>query len=135
MIALDVARRAGLETSQDAWHLQRALVDDLATHWQEPDNGLWEIRGPLRHFTHSRVMVWAAFDRAIRRRRTTGSSVPSTGGSRSGTRGVARCSRAESTPGGTASPSMTTPQRRTDERLVGQEWVSQCRDREPWSPY
>ena len=35
-------------------------------HWEEPDNGLWEIRGPLRHFTHSRVMVWAAFDRAIR---------------------------------------------------------------------
>jgi GH15 family glucan-1,4-alpha-glucosidase len=40
-------------------------VDELATHWDVPDNGLWEVRGPRRHFTHSRVMVWAAFDRAI----------------------------------------------------------------------
>src|SRR3546814_19557003 len=76
MIALDVARRAGLETSQDAWHLQRALVDDLATHWQEPDNGLWDIRGPLRHFTHSRVMVWAAFDRATRAAQDHGFEFP-----------------------------------------------------------
>jgi GH15 family glucan-1,4-alpha-glucosidase len=45
--------------------MQRVLVDELADHWDEPDNGLWEIRGPRRHFTHSRVMVWAAFDRAI----------------------------------------------------------------------
>ena len=66
MIALDEARRAGLEVSAQGWAMQRALVDDLATHWDQPDNGLWEIRGPLRHFTHSRVMVWAAFDRAVR---------------------------------------------------------------------
>ncbi|KQY64160.1 glycoside hydrolase family 15 protein [Nocardioides sp. Root140] len=66
MVALDLARQAGLPFNQDSWALQRALVDALATDWQEPDNGLWEIRGPLRHFTHSRVMVWAAFDRGIR---------------------------------------------------------------------
>ena len=66
MIALDEARRAGLEVSTKGWAMQRALVDDLAKHWDQPDNGLWEIRGPSRHFTHSRVMVWAAFDRAIR---------------------------------------------------------------------
>ncbi|HEV7194562.1 MAG TPA: glycoside hydrolase family 15 protein [Pedococcus sp.] len=66
MIALDEARRRGLEVSVDAWAMQRALIGHLAEHWQEPDNGLWEIRGPLRHFTHSRVMVWAAFDRAVR---------------------------------------------------------------------
>jgi len=66
MIALDEARSRGLELSTQAWSMQRALVDHLAEHWQEPDNGLWEIRGPLRHFTHSRVMVWAAFDRAVR---------------------------------------------------------------------
>ena len=66
MIALELARRAGLDESANSWALQRALVDDLAEHWDEPDNGLWEIRGPQRHFTHSRVMVWAAFDRAIR---------------------------------------------------------------------
>ena len=49
-----------------AWDLQRALVDRLVETWQEPDHGIWEIRGPRRRFTHSRVMVWAAFDRAVR---------------------------------------------------------------------
>jgi GH15 family glucan-1,4-alpha-glucosidase len=66
MVALEAARAAGLDVDQDAWRLQRALVDDLAKNWQQPDNGIWEIRGPRRHFTHSRVMVWAAFDRAVR---------------------------------------------------------------------
>ena len=66
MIALELARRAGLEESHNSWALQRALVEELAEHWDEPDNGLWEIRGPQRHFTHSRVMVWVAFDRAVR---------------------------------------------------------------------
>ncbi len=70
MIALSVARASGMHTdddaADDAWALQRSLVDNLAKTWQEPDHGLWEIRGPQRHFTHSRVMVWAAFDRAVR---------------------------------------------------------------------
>jgi GH15 family glucan-1,4-alpha-glucosidase len=66
MIALDEARERGLEVSRDGWAMQRALVDHLAGRWDEPDQGLWEIRGPQRHFTHSRVMVWAAFDRAVR---------------------------------------------------------------------
>jgi GH15 family glucan-1,4-alpha-glucosidase len=65
MIALEKARTAGLEADDQAWAMQRALVDNLAKNWQEPDNGLWEIRGPQRHFTHSRAMVWAAFDRAV----------------------------------------------------------------------
>jgi GH15 family glucan-1,4-alpha-glucosidase len=65
MIALEEARRRGLETDEQAWAMQVALVEELATHWDEPDNGLWEVRGPRRHFTHSRVMVWAAFDRAV----------------------------------------------------------------------
>jgi GH15 family glucan-1,4-alpha-glucosidase len=66
MAALHHARDLGLEESKDSWALQRALVDDLAEHWDEPDHGLWEVRGPTRHFTHSRVMVWVAFDRAVR---------------------------------------------------------------------
>ena len=66
MIALHEARARGLETDGEAWAMQLALVDELADHWDEPDNGLWEVRGPQRHFTHSRVMVWAAFDRAVR---------------------------------------------------------------------
>jgi GH15 family glucan-1,4-alpha-glucosidase len=65
MMALAVGRDRGLDESERSWRIQRSLVEELAERWDEPDNGLWEIRGPLRHFTHSRVMVWAAFDRAI----------------------------------------------------------------------
>ena len=65
MIALQMARERGLEESEDSWSMQRSLVNDLAEHWDQRDNGLWEVRGPLRHFTHSRAMVWVAFDRAI----------------------------------------------------------------------
>jgi len=65
MIALEMARDIGAEDDDDSWSLQRNLIEELADHWDEPDNGLWEIRGPQRKFTHSRVMVWVAFDRAI----------------------------------------------------------------------
>ncbi|WP_432479239.1 glycoside hydrolase family 15 protein [Nocardioides sp. GXQ0305] len=65
MIALAQARDIGLPADRHAWALQRVLIDDLATHWDAPDHGLWEVRGPQQHFTHSRVMVWAAFDRAV----------------------------------------------------------------------
>ena len=66
MVALHLARTLGIGEDDESWQMQVALVEDLATHWDQPDNGLWEIRGPRRHFTHSRVMVWAAFDRAVR---------------------------------------------------------------------
>ena len=65
MCALAKARDVGLDETPDSWSLQRTLVEQLAQTWQDPDNGLWEIRGPQRRFTHSRVMVWAAFDRAV----------------------------------------------------------------------
>ena len=65
LAALEHARSDGHHETGHSWSLQRALVNELADHWQEPDNGLWEIRGPQRHFTHSRLMVWVAFDRAI----------------------------------------------------------------------
>lgn len=66
MDALHQARRGGLETTQAAWALQRALVGHLETIWNEPDEGIWEVRGGRRHFTHSKVMAWVAIDRAIR---------------------------------------------------------------------
>ena len=66
MIALESARHRGIEETADSWRLQQVLVDQLADRWDDPDNGLWEIRGPVRHFTHSRVMVWVALDRAVR---------------------------------------------------------------------
>ncbi len=65
MIALALSRDAGVPSDKNAWSLQRNLIDRLAETWQEPDHGLWEIRGPTQHFTHSRAMVWAAFDRAV----------------------------------------------------------------------
>jgi GH15 family glucan-1,4-alpha-glucosidase len=60
------ARRAGLESRPEEWAFQRAVLEDLAKIWREPDEGLWEVRGGPRHFTHSKVMAWVAFDRAIR---------------------------------------------------------------------
>jgi len=49
----------------DAWALQRTLMDFLEGSWQEPDEGIWEVRGPRRQFTHSKVMAWVAADRAV----------------------------------------------------------------------
>ena len=49
-----------------AWELQRSLMEFVETGWREPDDGIWEVRGPRRHFTHSKVMAWVAIDRAIK---------------------------------------------------------------------
>jgi GH15 family glucan-1,4-alpha-glucosidase len=64
--ALHVARRAGIEMAEASWDMQRAMVGYLEAHWTEPDEGIWEVRGPPRHFTHSKVMAWVAVDRAIK---------------------------------------------------------------------
>lgn len=63
---LHLAREAGLHASDSAWMLQCALADWIVAHWHAPDNGLWEMRGPRRHFVHSKVMAWAGLDRVIR---------------------------------------------------------------------
>ena len=55
-----------LGVDRNAWNLQRALMQHLETVWREPDNGLWEMRGPRRHFTHSKVMAWVAADRMVK---------------------------------------------------------------------
>ena len=65
MDALTLGRQAGLGFDQHIWSLQRQLLDFLEKHWHEPDEGIWEVRGPRRHFVHSKVMAWVAFDRAI----------------------------------------------------------------------
>ncbi len=62
---LHVARMAGMSREVPAWDLQRALIDYLEGHWQDPDNSLWEVRGPRRDFVHSKVMAWAGIDRAV----------------------------------------------------------------------
>ena len=66
MDALHQARVGGLPHVEAGWELQVALLDHLETVWREPDEGIWEIRGPRQHFTHSKVMAWVAFDRAIK---------------------------------------------------------------------
>jgi GH15 family glucan-1,4-alpha-glucosidase len=60
------SRVRGLPPSDDAWTLTRKLFEWLESGWREPDEGIWEVRGPRRHFTHSKVMAWVAFDRAVR---------------------------------------------------------------------
>src|SRR6202051_4328923 len=50
----------------EAWKFQVALLKFLESHWELPDDGLWEVRGARRHFTHSKIMAWVAFDRAIK---------------------------------------------------------------------
>jgi GH15 family glucan-1,4-alpha-glucosidase len=66
MDALWAGRRAGMDADDDAWRLQATLLDHLEGIWREPDEGIWEVRGPRRQFTHSKVMAWVAFDRAVR---------------------------------------------------------------------
>jgi len=63
--ALTLGRRSGIAVDRHAWSLQRALLGFLEKHWNEPDEGIWEVRGPRRHFVHSKVMAWVAFDRAV----------------------------------------------------------------------
>ncbi|HZQ28238.1 MAG TPA: glycoside hydrolase family 15 protein [Acidimicrobiales bacterium] len=66
MDAMHQSRKAGIEPAGAAWDLQRALLAFLETAWTRPDEGIWEVRGPRRHFTHSKVMAWVAFDRAVK---------------------------------------------------------------------
>ena len=76
MDCLHQARRSGLPDDPSAWDLQRALMDFVEGHWREPDEGIWEVRGPRRHFTHSKVMAWVAADRAVRAVDEHGASGP-----------------------------------------------------------
>jgi GH15 family glucan-1,4-alpha-glucosidase len=76
MIALSRAREAGIKEGPLSWSLQRALLQFVEDNWRRPDNGIWEIRGPKRHFTHSRAMLWAAFDCGIKAVREHGLDGP-----------------------------------------------------------
>ena len=64
--ALYESVQEGDPEAEAAWELQLALLSFLEDGWREPDDGIWEVRGPRRHFTHSKVMAWVAFDSAIR---------------------------------------------------------------------
>src|SRR5256885_14831507 len=66
LAAMYAAHRAGLETNETEWNLQTELMEFLETKWTEPDEGIWEVRGGPQQFTHSKMMAWLAFDRAVR---------------------------------------------------------------------
>ena len=98
----------GVEPAGPAWDLELALMDFLETGWKEPDDGIWEVRGPRRHFTHSKVMAWVAMDRAVTTSRTSGCEGPvGQVAGRCATRSTKRCSRRATTPNATPSPSTT----------------------------
>ena len=69
---LSLTRNALLAAPDDSWDLQTALMEHLEGAWNQPDNGLWEMRGPRRHFTHSKVMAWVAADRMVKGVRGSG---------------------------------------------------------------
>ncbi len=69
---LSLTRNALLAGPDDSWDLQTALMEHLEGAWNQPDNGLWEMRGPRRHFTHSKVMAWVAADRMVNAVRGSG---------------------------------------------------------------
>ncbi|MDP9010999.1 MAG: glycoside hydrolase family 15 protein [Pseudomonadota bacterium] len=66
MDSLHLARAADIEPHPEAWRVQIALLRFLESHWDRPDEGMWEVRGPRQHFTHSKIMAWVAFDRAVK---------------------------------------------------------------------
>ncbi|MCB2177126.1 MAG: glycoside hydrolase family 15 protein [Actinomycetales bacterium] len=63
---LHMARTHGMATTEEGWTVQVALLEHLAQTWREPDNGLWEMRGPQRHFVHSKVLAWVGADRMVK---------------------------------------------------------------------
>ena len=85
---------SGLAADDNAWALVRHLLANLERRWREPDEGIWEVRGPRRHFTHSKVMAWVAFDRGLRLiEQISGATDRQSAGVRSGTRSRRRYSR------------------------------------------
>jgi len=76
MDVLYVAQESGLDVPEEAWETQLRLMADLSRRWQQPDNGIWEVRGPPRHFVHSKAMAWVAFDRAIAKARRLNRPAP-----------------------------------------------------------
>ncbi len=69
---LSLTRNSLLRHTDEAWDVQIALMEYLEGAWDQPDNGLWEMRGPRRHFTHSKVMAWVAADRMVKGVRESG---------------------------------------------------------------
>jgi GH15 family glucan-1,4-alpha-glucosidase len=124
MMALYAAREAGSHATADSWSLQRALIGHLEQRWDQPDNGIWEIRGQLRHFTHSRVMVWAALDPRSRASRSRDSTGRSTAGGGFATASAPRSKNAASTRCATPTSSTTAAARSTRRCFSSRRWAT-----------
>jgi GH15 family glucan-1,4-alpha-glucosidase len=66
MDMMHVARKHAIDYDHEAWRVERVLIDSLESRWREPDSSIWEVRGPPRQFTYSKVLAWVAFDRAVK---------------------------------------------------------------------
>jgi GH15 family glucan-1,4-alpha-glucosidase len=66
LLAMYESHRAGLKTEEPDWRLQVELMRFLESNWNQPDEGIWEVRGGRKQFTHSKMMAWVAFDRAVK---------------------------------------------------------------------
>ncbi|HEU4386331.1 MAG TPA: glycoside hydrolase family 15 protein, partial [Blastocatellia bacterium] len=66
MDSMHLSRKLGLDCDENAWRLQKNLIEHMEKIWRDPDEGIWEVRGPRRHFTHSKVMAWVAADRMVK---------------------------------------------------------------------
>lgn len=66
MDVFHTSRLHGIDADDDSWRIQQVLLEFIEQAWREPDEGIWEVRGPRRHFTHSKVMAWVAVDRAVK---------------------------------------------------------------------
>ena len=125
--ALFQARKAGLAPLDDGWRVMRKLLEWLGENWREPDEGIWEVRGPRQQFVHSKVLAWVAFDRAVKAVEQFGRDGPdSTSGRRPATRSTARSARRGSTRSGTPSRSTTVPRPSTRARWSSR-WSASCR--------
>jgi GH15 family glucan-1,4-alpha-glucosidase len=76
MDAAWLAYKSGLPISPTSWNVFRTMMGHLERIWSEPDEGIWEVRGPRQHFTHSKVMAWVAFDRGVKIARRAGLEAP-----------------------------------------------------------
>jgi hypothetical protein len=107
----------GVEVPPEAaidWARWQALVEHVENVWREPDEGIWEVRGPRRHFTHSKVMAWVVFDRALGLAKHFGHDGPIENWERTVPKSTTRSASAATTQ--SAAPSPSTTARRSSTR-------------------
>lgn len=124
--ALHLAHMTGLARNDYASLLQLRLIGYLEKHWTEPDEGIWEVRGPRRHFVHSKVMAWVAVDRTIKLIESGDAEGPWSAGGRCATTSTAMSARRATTRNATRSPSPTDPVNSTRPCSSSPRWAS-CR--------